>query len=329
MTSPTPPYRLAIAGTTQHTVMCAEALRQDSRFTIPWVLTPSPRPIGRKQTITKNPLHLWAEEHNLPIFLVEKKIDQRAKEEILKPSNAAGRQVQDDGNLDFLLVVDFGYLIPEWLLQLPTIAPVNIHPSALPKYRGSSPGQFAVLFGEKESAVSVITMTKDLDAGDIIDQSFFEITDKESVQEYYQKSFTLIAEKLPKILIDFAHGETIAHPQPIQSPTPIARRLTKEDGFVDWQLLTSLLHNREPMVGQTAELLIQANQTHQDWQRTVGHALRALSRWPGVWTIVPTNKGDKRMKLLSLAEGKTFQLDQVQLEGLQPTTFNAIKNQLV
>lgn len=320
-------YHIAIAGTTAHTVMCAEALRQDRRFSIPWVLTPHPKPVGRKQIVTKNPLHQWAEVHNIPVSLVDKKINQEIKSQITTLSSRTP---------DFLLVVDFGYIVPDWLLAFPTIAPLNIHPSELPKYRGSSPGQFVLLYGEKQSAVTLMKMDAGLDTGPLISQLKFTVSDDWTATEYYQHAFELITKQLPQFIAEFANRERPLQAQPETSPTPIARRLNKEDGFVEWDLIQTLVSSAgtsstlNQHIGNTSTLLQEIFATTNSWLATIQQAVRGLSPWPGVWTLVPTSKGDKRMKILEIQTlGNSVQLKTVQLEGLQPTSFEQIKNQIL
>ena len=113
-------YSVWIAGTTTRTVSCALALLKDPRFEIHLIITPTPKPVGREQQITPNPLHQFATEHQLPVELVQRKIDQQLQEKL-----------QAHARPDFLLVVDFGYIVPQWLLDLPIIAPLNVHPSTL------------------------------------------------------------------------------------------------------------------------------------------------------------------------------------------------------
>lgn len=307
--------KIAIAGTTAHTVMCADALSQDSRFEISWVLTPSPRKVGRKQELVKNPLHVWAEEHHVSIVFVESKIDQKVQQEVEKANK---------NKVDFLLVVDFGYIVPNWLLELPQIAPVNIHPSDLPKYRGSSPGQFVLLFGEKDSAVSIIKMDDLLDHGDLIYQSKIEVLNTWTMSEYYQQAFDIISKQLPNVLADFAAGKITPTPQTDDSPTPIARRLNRDDGFISWESL-----NAKTPPNDVSELLKEVYEKLQNWPQTVVNAVRAFSPWPGVWTLVQTTKGEKRMKILeaSLRDGQ-LELETVQIEGQQPTSLENVRNQI-
>ncbi len=390
-------YSILLAGTTQHTVMCAEPLLQDNRFSIISVMTPKPKKIGRKQKLTKNPVHVWAEKNNIPVILVDTKINISLKKQIqldfqslnpskhfptlqqkenpvhstktLRTSHTYSGQNQRNSPLtthhslpQFLVVVDFGYMIPQWLLDFPTTAPINIHPSKLPKWRGSSPGQFVLLYGEKTSAVSVIKMSKKLDSGDIIYQEEFNVLNTWTQQEYYYFSFRLISEKLPNILHNMTTRTLKPTPQPKKSPTPVARRLKREDGFVNWKLMKEVIKKKkeikltlEFLKKNLSPLLYQAL-THTNASSSISNtlaldkrkissqlsnAVRAFTPWPGVWTIVPTKKGDKRMKILSLGNTEliststthiqhpTSNIPTVQLEGLQPTPFNQIKNQIV
>lgn len=306
-------FTVAIAGSTKNTLMCAQAIKNDTRFSIQWVLTPTPRRVGRKQELVENPLHLFAQRQNIQTFFIEQKIDAALQELI----------VENAKPIDFLLVVDFGYIVPNWLLALPKKAPINIHPSDLPKYRGSSPGQFVLLFGEKKSAVSVIIMNNLLDQGELIAQPNFEVLSTWTSQDYYQFAFTLISEQLPNILTQFGEGQLQPTPQPLNSPTMIARRLTRDDGFVSWELLKGVND------AQASELLQTVNQQFQNWPQVINNAVRAFSPWPGVWTLVPTAKGEKRMKILSsMLENNQLLLDQVQIEGQSPSFFEEVKNQI-
>ena len=314
-------YTVGIAGTTQHTVMCAEQLAQDEHFEIAWVLTPPPQPIGRNQILTNNPLHLWAEAHTIPVIFVEKNIKAELKEQLVPQP-------------DVVLVVDFGYLVPTWLLDLPKVAPINIHPSLLPRWRGSSPGQFVLLHGEKTSAVTIMTMGEGLDTGPILWQGIIEVSPNWTQVEYYHHSFTVAAAQLSQTIRSLAEGKLTPTPQPELSPTPIARRLQKQDGYISWRDLCSIL-NIFAQDLQTAELptsqLLQEVQhaTEHSLSQVLHDAVRALHPWPGVWTVVPTKKGPKRMKILGVAvQDARLELLEVQIEGQKPSSWKSIKTLL-
>jgi methionyl-tRNA formyltransferase len=329
-------YTVVIAGSTHHTCICAEALVRSQIFTITGVLTPPPKPIGRKQILTANPLQQFADTQSIPIFPVGKRIDQAVRHELESVLKSAAGGVRPD----FLLVVDFGYIVPNWLLELPKIAPINIHPSLLPRWRGSSPGQFVLLYGEKESAVSVIVMNDLLDQGPIITQLPLAVAEDWTQTEYYQHSFQLVGEKLPAILEAVAEQKILPQPQPLDTPTAIAGRFTKEDGFVPWPLIQAAMTGESwdetLSVGTTLPLspiLTEALRYHRSPTRLVFHASHALSPWPGLWTVVPTARGEKRMKVLKAELSPTnpaqLELVQVQLEGKSPALWNEAKQSII
>lgn len=316
-------YTVGVAGSTQHTVMCADALRTDERFEISWVLTPPPQPIGRKQAITPNPLHTWADVHDLPVTFVEKKI--RPELQTSLPSQP-----------DYFLVVDFGYLVPKWLLEFPKIAPINIHPSFLPRWRGSSPGQFVLLDGEQSSAVTIMVMGEGLDTGPVLWQTAFNVDEEWTQKEYYRHSFTLAAKALAAVLHEVATQQRLPQPQPDHSPTPIARRLRKEDGYVSWKTLAPLIDMSSGELDSTlatdSQLLLESRvRTTAPLGKTIADAVRALSPWPGVWTVVPTAKGPKRLKILraQCTHSQALQIVEAQLEGQQPARWSDLRTAIM
>ncbi len=330
------PYTIAIAGSTEHTVQCAEVLRSSEQFQISWILTPTPKLVGRDQVLTQNPLHQWAVTHQLPVILIEKKIDADMK-----------NQIEQFPRPDFLLVVDFGYLVPNWLLAFPHLAPLNIHPSLLPQWRGSSPGQFSLLFGEKNSGVTLMQMDAGLDTGPVIHQAKFAVEATWTQLEYYQHAFNVISEVLVDQIVQFAKTGH-KHDQPSLLPVIMARRFTKEDGFVSWKLVKSLLaadHDSKTIpfektltnqneIAMTTLLSDVVESTKQSWPLVLEQASRALFPWPTLWTIVPTVKGNKRMQILQahveINNGKeNFFLDQVKIEGQAEANWSQVKNQVL
>ncbi len=326
-------YKIVLAGSSKYTVMMAEALQADDRFEISYAISPTPKLIGRQQILTKNPLQIWAEKKQIANFSVEKKIDENLQKQLLVTEK-----------IDFLLVVDFGYLIPTWLLQLPKIAPLNIHPSLLPKWRGSSPGQFCLLFknlGQEndQSAVTLMVMNEGLDQGPIITQLPFKIEENWTQNEYYEQAFTLIATKLGDLIDDLAQGKIIIQNQPLESSSMTARRLDKEDSFIAWADLQKLmnsnlekLHSLRDNNQLLSDLLVDNEicKDKADQIKLVINASRAFYPWPSLWTTVKTNHGEKRMKIFSChANGNQLILDQVQIEGKTPCLFNECKNSLI
>ncbi|MDA1079539.1 MAG: formyltransferase family protein [bacterium] len=280
---------VALAGSTKYTASCAAALSNSEQFLITTIITPSAKPAGRKKILEENPLANFAKQANIPTVVITEKITNETKA-------ALEKQPQPD----FLLVVDFGYWIPSWLQAWPKVKSLNIHPSALPRWRGSSPGQFVLLNGETESAVSLIEVISDMDAGNIYWQKPFAVESTWTQTEYYDHAFALIADELPTLLERIKSGVLKPTPQPKDSPTPLARKLTKADGFLAWETIKDSMENL-PAAIQTAA--------------------RAYSPWPQLWTEVPTGKGPTRMKILPN--------NQVQLAGQNPATWNQVKNAIL
>lgn len=342
-----PQFSIAIAGSSKYTKLMAEKLAQNSHFKILYLITPAPRPQGRKKLLTLNPLHSFSKSRHLQVILIEKKINQDVQQRIVQHPKP-----------DFLLVVDFGYLIPTWLLDLPKIAPINIHPSKLPAWRGSSPGQMVLLNCETTSSVSLIKMNSKLDQGVVIYQKDFVIKTNWNSQNYYNFAFELISQQLSNILINFAQGKIKTQAQPIKSPTPISKKLNKKDSFINWSQLQPLLCSKQevflPKINNinsgnclANHILIKKSKnqkqpknnnchllqkyftnTPNDQQAAlVERAARAFAPWPGLWTIISTKKGEKRLKILNVElQNNQLCLKQVQIEGKQPCKIEEIKN---
>ena len=213
---------------------------------------------------------------------------------------------------DILIVVDFGFLIPSWLLDLPKIAPLNIHPSLLPRWRGSTPGPSVLLHGDKKSAVTLMIMNEKMDEGPILSQIPFTVDPTWTQTEYYQTSFDLICEKLGDHIEQFLQKKIIPSIQPTKSPTPTALKLTKEKAFISWNEIKNAMQNGEKAT-------------------EIERASRAFYPWPKLWTKVITNKGKKRFIIHScfIDEKKHLQLDKVQLEGKSINNWSEIKNSVL
>ncbi len=320
-----PKVQVAVAGSTKHSLMVTQALANDSRFNICWILTPSPKKVGRKQEKVTNPLHQWSIENSVRFELIDKKIE-KFDSNIVQP--------------DYLLVVDFGYFIPDWLLDFPKLAPINIHPSALPKWRGSSPGQFAILYGEKQSAVSLIRITSELDAGPVINQVEFSVDENWNSEEYYHNSFMIVRDHIADWIIQYKQNPEQEVSQPIISPTPFARKILKKDAFVSWDLLSNLQNNKQKLTNcdfleekSLLRSILQQSPTDL-WPKVIARACRAFQPWPLLWTTIPTSKGEKRMQILDCKvstnnQEKKLALAQVKIEGQKISEWNQVKNAVI
>jgi methionyl-tRNA formyltransferase len=298
-------YSIAIAGTTKRTQQCAQALLESDLFQISWVLTPSPKLVGRKQILTSNHMSLFADSNKISTVFIDKKIDDTVKINVAKLPQP-----------DFLLVVDFGYIIPDWLLKVSKIAPLNIHPSELPKWRGSSPGQFSLLFNEKKSAVTLMVMDNKLDHGPIIHQDFFDVNLKWNQEDYYKHAFNLICTGLDTKIFQFAKKYTnsktkfeATQDQSEDSPTITASIIKKDQAFVPWEHVQMAMKGLCPTdLSDLSELLQAAYKNNGQFALTLERATKAFNPWPHLWTKIKTPQGEKRMKIIE-AEVENLSFD--------------------
>ncbi len=302
------------------------------------VITTPPKPSGRNQTLTLTPVQTTGKTLNLPVFTPEK-LDDVALEAISQTFSSKP---------DFLVVAGYGKLLPSSWLSLPKLTPINIHFSLLPKYRGAMPAEWALMMGETQTGVSLIQMSPTFDSGHLIATQSLPIKPSDTRLSLYAQLYPLGAELFLSALPHFlAHYQNLKskppaslpfqlflppQPQPQNPPEPYARLLKREDSFIPWQLIFSATKDTTPVPPNAPPLLqtLHSLQPQTPLPALLERLFRALSGWPGVWTQVPTPKGSKRLKILSvkLDQGKLV-LNKVQLEGLSPTPFSEIKNQLL
>lgn len=305
-------------------------LLRDDRCTVVGVVTTPPAII--KHQAHPNPVQVVAEKNSLDVFTPE-----------LLSETALAELTRQIGRSDVLLTAGYGKLLPENWLNWPAKAALNLHFSALPKYRGANPAEWALLFGETETGITLIEMSPEFDTGKMVAQSLIALDPDDTRETVYRKLYGLGGDVVGEMIAQYLapDGSTTMqiagrhvswwHPPVEQpsSPTPYAKRLTREDGFVAWDSVTKIMDGQ---LGQTTgfspvvQKIIEKNNLQPD-AIFLERMIRALAGFPGVWTIVPTSKGDKRLKLLA-AQVMTprLELNQVQLEGQQPALWNQVKN---
>ena len=166
--------RIIFMGTPDFAVQVLQALLQSEHEVI-GVYTQPDKPKGRGKSMQYTPVKELALEHQIPVYQPAKIREPQVIEELkqLKP--------------DVIVVVAFGQILPEAVLQIPPYGCVNVHASLLPKYRGAAPIQWAILDGEQESGVTTMYMAKGLDTGDMIEQTVVPIAPKETGGSYHDK----------------------------------------------------------------------------------------------------------------------------------------------
>lgn len=183
------------------------------------IITAPDQPKGRGLVLTPPPVKTWAIAHHIP-FLQPEKIDNEFITQIKSL------------DLKVSIVVAYGKILPETLINLPPLGTFNIHYSLLPKYRGASPVESAILHGEIETGVTIQKMVFQLDAGDIVAKEVTPIGKDETTPELRNRLINIGAELLAKIFPDIMHQALIPIAQDHALATKCGK-INKEDGLID------------------------------------------------------------------------------------------------
>jgi methionyl-tRNA formyltransferase len=232
-------------------VLCALA---ESGHELVCVYTQPPRPKGRGGTMQKSAANKWAEEKGIEVRIPA---DFRDSQTVV-----ALRGLEADA----IIVAAYGMLLPEDVLSVPRHGCLNIHPSLLPRWRGTSPVQFAIQAGDEETGVSIMRLVRKMDAGPILAQERITIPPRATYESLNAQLWDMSINPLLDILNRLARGEDVpGRPQPPQGVT-YTKMFTKTDGKIDWTRNAAVIDRQ----------------------------VRALHPWPGVWSLL----GDKNMKVL-------------------------------
>lgn len=194
------------------------------------VVTQPDRPKGRGHKFQPPPVKIFAEENNLRVIQPLKVKASEVVEELaaLKP--------------DLIIVVAFGQILSQKILDIPRFGCINVHASLLPKYRGAAPIEWAIINGEKVTGITTMQMNAGLDTGDILLKSEVEISDEMILPELRERLMTVGADLLLKTLYKLQLGEL----QPIKQDDSLsnyAPLLKKETGLIDWKKSAREIHN--------------------------------------------------------------------------------------
>ncbi len=146
-------------------------------------------------------------------------------------------------NIDLAIVAAYGQILPKEILDIPQFGFLNIHPSLLPKYRGASPLQAAILNNENETGVSIMLMDEKMDHGPILAQESIFINKNYNIRDLLNKSFLTGSALLVKILPDYLNGKIIPEPQDHDKAT-FTKLIKKNQGRIDWSKSAQDIHNQ-------------------------------------------------------------------------------------
>jgi len=252
------PFRIIFMGTPEFSVPALKALAAQEEYEIPLVVTQPDRPKGRGKKLSPSPVKQAAQELGIEVFQPER---LNTPEGIARLSGLAP---------DYFVVVAFGQILSQEILDIPRVYPINIHASLLPKYRGAAPIQAAVLNMDQESGITTMVMAKGMDTGDMLLKSRTKIHPEETAQDLHDRLSQMGADLIVKT-INRLNGEGITPEPQDHDQASYVTMLKKADGKIDW--------------------------TRSD--RAVCAHINAMTPWPGAFTQI----SGKRLKIFKALPG--------------------------
>jgi methionyl-tRNA formyltransferase len=295
--------RVVFLGTPEFAVPSLEALRREHEVIA--VFTQPDRPKGRGNQVSESPVKIAASMLGIPIHQPER-IRRPESVELLRSLAA-----------DLMVVVGYGQIIPQAIIDLPKYGILNVHASLLPEYRGAAPIQWAIANGETETGVTIMQIDAGLDTGDMLLKRSIRIGPDETVPDLAGRLAPLGAELLLEAIRQIAGG-TVHREKQNDAEASYAPILKKEDGLIDWSRPAQQIYNR----------------------------LRGFTPWPGAYTTfrgqqllitrarpaegsgIPTGtlRPEKRRLLAGCGASTVLELLEVQPGGKKRMTSQAFLN---
>ncbi len=253
--------RIVMMATGDIALPCFRSLLNSGQLTA--LFTQPDRPVGRHQVLTAPQVKEQALSAGIPVYQPENMKSPEALADLqqLRP--------------DILVVMAYGQILTEAVINTPSIACINAHASLLPRHRGASCIQAAIEAGDEETGVTIMHVVKKLDAGDIIKKSSIELNGTETAESLHDQLAELTPAPLMEAIAELATGTAPRIPQ-LESLSTYAPKLLRHHGEIDW--------------------------TQPAFQ--VARKIRAYHSWPGTFTIYPSVKSqcDKPLKLFPPVE---------------------------
>jgi len=224
------PLRIIFAGTPEFSVPPLRALLA-SEHEVVAVYTQPDRPAGRGRKLSPSPVKEVALEAGIP---VEQPVNFKNSADVAR---LVGYQA------DLMVVVAYGLLLPQVVLDAPRLGCVNIHASILPRWRGAAPIQRSVLAGDRESGVTIMQMELGLDTGPMLLVRTVQLTEQETGGSLHDRLSTLGATALMEALPDIADGGQQAQIQDDELSC-YARKLDKSEAWIDWKQPASTIERQ-------------------------------------------------------------------------------------
>ncbi len=257
-------------GSNHEALETLKTLNENTNFEIVAVITQPDKPVGRKKEIVETDIKKYCKKKNIPIHYTKDDIEKY--EEALKIFRP-----------ELNVCKSFGEIIPEFFLDYPKYKSINVHFSLLPKYRGAVPIQMAILNGEENTGISIVRISKNLDAGSILAQFKEKIEEDDTNVTLRKRLVKKTTEVLPDVLIKWVDGEIQEKVQDESKATYCYKEdISKEKAKINFKKHT----------GQEIERMV-----------------RAFVPWPVAWTVFNGKKT------------KIFEVKITEEENLKPQEF--------
>ncbi|MFL6529141.1 MAG: methionyl-tRNA formyltransferase [Chthoniobacterales bacterium] len=251
--------RVVFIGTGEIGVPVLRWLANSNEHELLGVVTQPDKPVGRDQRIQPPPIKAALADAQIPVIQPER----IKREEAVAQIRALAPEV--------IVVMAYGQILPRSVLEIPSIACLNLHASLLPKYRGAAPIQAAIAAGDRETGITVMYMDEGLDTGDMLLKSVIEIAPNETGRSLHDRLAEIAPGALQNALELLASGTAPRIPQNNDEAT-YAPKLEREHGQIDWS--------------ESAE--------------AIERKIRAFDPWPGTFTILRDEPGvERKLKIFS------------------------------
>jgi methionyl-tRNA formyltransferase len=219
--------RIVFAGTPEFGIPCLDALHTAHHELIALYTQPD-RPAGRGQKMNYSAVKTWGLSHHLPIY---QPVNFKSSESVAELTALAP---------DLIVVIAYGLILPKSVLAIPRLGCINVHASLLPRWRGASPIQQALLAGDTETGVTIMQMDVGMDTGDYLVQSTCAINATDTSASLHQRLSLLAPEPLLRTIDLLANGQAIPTKQAEEGVT-YAPKIQKQDAAIQWSQAANLL----------------------------------------------------------------------------------------
>ena len=223
--------RVIFAGTPDFAATHLQAILEDDRYQLVAIYTQPDRPAGRGKKITQSPVKKLALANDIQLEQPALLTDIKTQETIARLE------------ADVLIVVAYGLILPQAVLDIPRLGCINVHGSILPKWRGAAPIQRAIEAGDRETGVTVMQMDVGLDTGPMLTTSQCTIDDKETSASLYSKLAVLGAQALINTLEKMRSGTAVGIAQD-STQSSYADKIAKQESLIDWSASVTEIERR-------------------------------------------------------------------------------------